>query len=397
MLQQAWSGVLGLFYARSVTRRLAAPPAEHGNKPVPAKSSKQAPAEVHETHGEWTARELFAYAEKVFKRLEQRSENFYGKPTFPRNFYDNDVVMAKVGVYIPHGSERTKATLSPADLKAYGMPALFMVGFPSAEATKESIPASFMSAVKMRGKLPGVEPAQKGEVVYQISVAYSEDERGQHLPVGLYWDRAFIAIDPRTAIARTLKHKVVRYADIRTRRNGLVHVPQLIWDKPMFGELRPEPVHIAFNMALLLWFNKEYHWQVRLKDTAGRCISIGIGDKRIQRIFRDRDVFATTPTGKRSPILHFVSAHTRQIGAGRTTNVRMHVRGETYFKWNKMVVHIVLPGKTAVSTAAFTVASVDAKMARKNKRDSLLSDDEMAKKVIPMLDSYHYRGGKVNG
>lgn len=89
-------------------------------------------------------------------------------------------------------------------------------------------------------------------------------------------------------------------------------------------------------------------WNVQAIEGKARA-TFGVYEEQIKSLFYSRDL-PMTVTGRRRPVLHWVSAHRRRIQSGDDVSVSEHLRGITEFEMNGTLFRITNPAKEQPTT-----------------------------------------------
>lgn len=107
---------------------------------------------------------------------------------------------------------------------------------------------------------------------------------------------------------------------------------------------RHKSVRLA-SAIILAWNERLSFWNVQAVEGAARVL-FGVYPEQIQSLFYARDL-PKTKTGRKSPILHWVSAHKRRMKSGTEVDIESHLRGTNKFEMNGTLFEITRPQKCA--------------------------------------------------
>lgn len=98
-----------------------------------------------------------------------------------------------------------------------------------------------------------------------------------------------------------------------------------------------------FAATYTYWADRKYLWNVETNDETAK-VTFGVYPEQIKSLFYSRDL-PLTETGRKRPILHWVSAHQRRIKEGIDIDIEKHLRGCTEFIFNGTSFKITRPAK----------------------------------------------------
>jgi len=98
------------------------------------------------------------------------------------------------------------------------------------------------------------------------------------------------------------------------------------------------------SLAMGFWSDRRNFWNVSVTEDKTKNILFGVYPEQIQSLFYARDL-PMTVTGRKRPILHWVSAHKRRLKEGTEVDVKKHMRGITSFEMNGTTFNITEPIK----------------------------------------------------
>jgi hypothetical protein len=246
---------------------------------------------------------------------------------------------------------------------------------------------------KRKGAPAVVEPTRKGEKIYRLT-AYWDDIEGAR-PISLFSD-AFVAVasDGSVRALKTLtqSRRQVLCQTTRHRNRGIVgkgkewvSLPTRSWGFDAWhtgwakGHDKTPEEHLpdVFRICAHWW-----EWSVEGSMTrvaarkSGETAAFSVDIERTPYFFTDRDGKA----GGRK-IFHIVRTHERQTG-NRTTQIKMHFRGQRHFTWNGYDVLISVPGWHHHSQYDFNLGAYDEERAPKSER---------LVQAAPELEKHHRR------
>lgn len=97
------------------------------------------------------------------------------------------------------------------------------------------------------------------------------------------------------------------------------------------------------SAALQIYQDRRYLWNVQAKEGIAKA-TFAIHQEQIKSLFYARDL-PMTETGRKRPILHWVSAHQRRMKAGTDVDVEKYLRGTHEFVYNNTKFEITNPIK----------------------------------------------------
>lgn len=102
--------------------------------------------------------------------------------------------------------------------------------------------------------------------------------------------------------------------------------------------------------ALNTYFIFDNFWKVKAKEEDAHA-TFGVDESQIKSLFYARNL-PTTTTGRKRPILHWVSAHRRRIKEGIEIDIKEYLRGTTDFVMNGTKFEIISPKKNLLKKVA---------------------------------------------
>lgn len=166
-------------------------------------------------------------------------------------------------------------------------------------------------------------------ISYAVYFAYARNEGG------LIWARDFVTIDPKDGqIYHTIRQQ--QFYDWGEHRHHVVeHKPDLIGGR--YSTCGSTAACVGFYQ------DRVQLWNVTAIEGKAKA-TFGVHESQIQSLFFSRDL-PKTKTGRKSPILHWVSAHKRRIKSGIDIDVEKHLRGTDKFEMNGTTFEITRPIK----------------------------------------------------
>ena len=134
------------------------------------------------------------------------------------------------------------------------------------------------------------------------------------------------------------------YPCVRTQQyhNGFKHVTETVEGPTLMKVAEQDITTTACTIGL--YTDKRHLWNVAVSEDSTRNVLFGVYPEQIQSLFYARDL-PMTVTGRKRPILHWVSAHKRRIKEGTEVDVKKHMRGITSFEMNGTTFNITEPIK----------------------------------------------------
>jgi hypothetical protein len=114
---------------------------------------------------------------------------------------------------------------------------------------------------------------------------------------------------------------------------------------PYPDELYREAAYSSIRLALSINFfdDRKYLWNVQAKEQKARVL-FGVYPEQIKSLFYARDA-PVKDSGRKRPILHWVSEHKRRMRNGIDVNIDKYLRGVTVFEMNGTEFEITTPQK----------------------------------------------------
>jgi hypothetical protein len=97
------------------------------------------------------------------------------------------------------------------------------------------------------------------------------------------------------------------------------------------------------SATLNYYADRKFLWNVQAFEAEARA-TFGVYEDQVKSLFYARDI-PLTVTGRRRPILHWVSAHRRRMLYGTECDVTKHLRGITEFEMHGTIFRITRPMK----------------------------------------------------
>lgn len=104
-------------------------------------------------------------------------------------------------------------------------------------------------------------------------------------------------------------------------------------------------VHFGYLLAFIINLHDfaQTQWKVQASEDGAKC-SFLVNEKQIKSLFYARDL-PLLATGRRRPILHWVSAHARRMKNGTEVAVNEHLKGISKFEMHGTAFQITQPIK----------------------------------------------------
>lgn len=158
-----------------------------------------------------------------------------------------------------------------------------------------------MYFAKKIDRLPGGYKTNGHYAYYQCISWYPQIEGGVHL------NKEFFGID----------------------KNGMIHFAEHGACARPFTMEEKYTSNLILAATLQFWQDKRNLWNVQATDGKLKG-TFGIYDDQIKSLFYARDL-PQTATGRKSPILHWVTAHKRRMKNGVDIDIKKHLRGTSEF------------------------------------------------------------------
>lgn len=168
---------------------------------------------------------------------------------------------------------------------------------------------------------------------YFVCNAFAREEGG------LMFVRDFVTIDPTTGFIYPVEYIDQWYDGYRHQTH--MHMS----DKNKDGGYTSV---VTASAAISAWCDKRFLWNVDAAEGSAKA-SFGVYPEQIQSLFYARDL-PKTKTGRKNPILHWVSAHKRRVKNGTEINIENHLRGTDKFEMNGTLFTITRPQKPNVNS-----------------------------------------------
>lgn len=98
------------------------------------------------------------------------------------------------------------------------------------------------------------------------------------------------------------------------------------------------------SMTIQYWQDRRFLWNVTANEGIAKA-TFGVYPEQIKSLFYAREI-PLTETGRKRPILHWVSAHQRRIKSGIEIDIDKHLRGTTEFVYQGTKFIITSPIKS---------------------------------------------------
>lgn len=223
-----------------------------------------------------------------------------------------------------------KHALLPANVQDY--PSLIFVspGMEAAKSVKDGmVSPDMLYAIKMKD-LPWQVEKGRG-VLYEAGAAYKTGGK-------YFWLGFFVSIDRDTGLVSVLRQVCDRPVDVGVYRyTQRVLAPSQYANDIVGGDLT-----VLFTACFSFWSERDSLWTIAVKNGNQRA-TFCVHPKDAKSYFRDREKTVLTSSGKRRPIIHLVSEHTREIADDRKVVVKEHIRGERRFDWRGHSISVTSP------------------------------------------------------
>lgn len=101
-------------------------------------------------------------------------------------------------------------------------------------------------------------------------------------------------------------------------------------------------------VTINLFDDRQYTWNVLAKEKEAKVL-FGVYEEQIKSLFYARDN-PVKDSGRKRPILHWVSEHKRRIKNGTDINIEKYLRGSTVFEMNGTTFEILNPQKNKTTS-----------------------------------------------
>ena len=254
---------------------------------------------------------------------------------------------------------------------------------------------NFFYATKYESSPLHVEPTK--DIVYKIglSVPLSVKTTKDKIPKN-YWLYFYVAVNSEGEVRTlrwaaddtvTIPHKK-KQGNVKGKKTCFTRKtwqhPDILNDEFTVKEIGKEAAHVGIFCACFnFWNNRDKMWTVQTKKNDLR-MSFCVDTRDTKHYFKDRE-YATTLSGNRKKIIHFVEEHTRLTPNGEVV-VREHIRGERKFVWNGYQCNVKAPKfNNVIHMQGFDVPSFEVE-----EDDPLINEsmdmDDLARELTPYLD-----------
>jgi hypothetical protein len=309
----------------------------------------------------------------------------------------NTNALKKLGVFVPPTAMTARDLLETRVEVPEKFPGIMFVAtnmvFP--DNSDDKVFPNFFYATKYESSPLHVEPTK--DIVYKIglsvplSVKATKDKVQKN-----YWLYFYVAVNSEGEV-RTLrwvaddmvtiphKKKPNNVGGNKTcfTRKTWQH-PDILNDEFTVKEIGKEAAHVGIFCACFnFWNNRDKMWTVQTKKNDLR-MNFCVDTRDTKHYFKDRE-YATTLSGNRKKIIHFVEEHTRLTPNGEVV-VREHIRGERKFVWNGYQCNVKAPKfNNVIHMQGFDVPSFEVE-----EDDPLINEsmdmDDLARELTPYLD-----------
>lgn len=254
---------------------------------------------------------------------------------------------------------------------------------------------NFFYAMKYESSPLHVEPTK--DIVYKIGLSVPLSAKTTKNKVDKnYWLYFYVAVNPKGEVQTlrwvaddmvTIPHKkkpgnVYGKKTCFTRKTW--QHPDILQHEFTVKDVGTEAAHVGIFCACFnFWNTRDKMWTVQTKKN-GLRMSFCIDTKDTKHYFKDRE-YATTLSGNRKKIIHFVEEHMRLTPKGNVV-VREHIRGERKFVWNGYQCNVKAPQFNNITDMQeFDVPAFECE-----EDDPLINTsmdmDDLARKLTPYLD-----------
>ena len=309
----------------------------------------------------------------------------------------NTNALKKLGVFVPPTAMTARDLLETRVEVPEKFPGIMFVAtnmvFP--DNSDDKVFPNFFYATKYESSPLHVEPTK--DIVYKIglsvpfSVKVTKDKVQKN-----YWLYFYVAVNSEGEV-RTLRWVADDMVTIpHKKKPGNVggnktcftrktwQHPDILNDEFTVKEIGKEAAHVGIFCACFnFWNNRDKMWTVQTKKNDLR-MNFCVDTRDTKHYFKDRE-YATTLSGNRKKIIHFVEEHTRLTPNGEVV-VREHIRGERKFVWNGYQCNVKAPKfNNVIHMQGFDVPSFEVE-----EDDPLINEsmdmDDLARELTPYLD-----------
>ena len=309
----------------------------------------------------------------------------------------NTNALKKLGVFVPPTAMTARDLLETRVEVPEKFPGIMFVAtnmvFP--DNSDDKVFPNFFYATKYESSPLHVEPTK--DIVYKIglSVPFSVKATKDKVQKN-YWLYFYVAVNSEGEV-RTLRWVADDMVTIpHKKKPGNVggnktcftrktwQHPDILNDEFTAKEIGKEAAHVGIFCACFnFWNNRDKMWAVQTKKNNLR-MNFCVDTRDTKHYFKDRE-YATTLSGNRKKIIHFVEEHTRLTPNGEVV-VREHIRGERKFVWNGYQCNVKAPKfNNVIHMQGFDVPSFEVE-----EDDPLINEsmdmDDLARELTPYLD-----------
>ena len=309
----------------------------------------------------------------------------------------NTNALKKLGVFVPPTAMTARDLLETRVEVPEKFPGIMFVAtnmvFP--DNSDDKVFPNFFYATKYESSPLHVEPTK--DIVYKIGVSVPLSAKAAKDKVQKnYWMYFYVAVNSEGEV-RTLRWVADDMVTIpHKKKPGNVggnktcftrktwQHPDILNDEFTVKEIGKEAAHVGIFCACFnFWNNRDKMWTVQTKKNDLR-MNFCVDTRDTKHYFKDRE-YATTLSGNRKKIIHFVEEHTRLTPNGEVV-VREHIRGERKFVWNGYQCNVKAPKfNNVIHMQGFDVPSFEVE-----EDDPLINEsmdmDDLARELTPYLD-----------
>lgn len=344
-----WLGILDRVRPRCVQRTDAQLPEEREEEMA---APDEAPTDMHRKVKSAVAPRI-ARAKNIKELLDYLGVAF-GAIRAPDDMMswlsrDNRRTLRKIGIYVPHlfPYNRTLDRI-PAGVRPVVMS--LSLGTENNDVEDGAYNDQIVFAIREPDSLPLVEKTPG--VPYLWGMAANVDGSVMWIASHMTVDSAGVIYFPKEEYVRTVKLPSISRRRTALGRAGKTrggapsrHISvRALRDTPLLTyRVREDgsaiPLSESMQMmrsllanAFVAWSKRTESWSVAVTKGNNRLI-FGVPREETKNYFADREIEAMSRSGQRRKILHYVSAHERQLKNGKVARVKEHVRGLREFNW----------------------------------------------------------------
>ena len=307
----------------------------------------------------------------------------------------NTNVLKKLGVFVAPTAMTAKDLLETRVEVPEKFPGIMFVATNMVFSDEGKAFPNFFYAMKYESSPFYVEPTK--DIVYKIGLSVPLSAKTTKNKIDKnYWLYFYVAVNPKGEV-RTLRWVTDDMVTIpHKKKPGNVYgnktcFTRKTWQHPdilqhefTVKDVGTEAAHVGIFCACFnFWNNRDKMWTVQTKKN-GLRMSFCIDTKDTKHYFKDRE-YATTLSGNRKKIIHFVEEHMRLTPKGNVV-VREHIRGERKFVWNGYQCNVKAPKFNNITDMQkFDVPAFECE-----EDDPLINTsmdmDDLARELTPYLD-----------